>query len=124
MAQECILQLHAAGQWHEVASVALWGQEGEGWRAKTYAGYGVDWSVDQFGKRDAHAVSVNWPVGLEPLQSEHWPVWLMDMLPGLWPGGAAAAPGTACHAGAGGGLASADGWCRKPDWAFARQTGG
>ena len=61
--------------------MALWGQEGEGWRAKTYAGYGVDWSVDQFGKRDAHAVSVNWPVGLEPLQSEHWPVWLMDMLP-------------------------------------------
>lgn len=81
MPQECTLQLHADGQWHDVATVAVWGQEGEGWRARTYAGYAVDWSVDQFGRRDAHAVSVNWPVGLEPLESTHWPVWLMDMLP-------------------------------------------
>jgi serine/threonine-protein kinase HipA len=77
----CTLQLHAQGQWHDVATVALWGEEAEGWRARTFAGYAVDWSVDQFGKRDAHAVSVNWPVGLEPLESPHWPVWLMDMLP-------------------------------------------
>ena len=77
----CTLQLHAQGQWHDVATVALWGEEAEGWRAKAFSGYAVDWSVSQFGKRDAHAISVNWPVGLEPLESPHWPVWLMDMLP-------------------------------------------
>lgn len=77
----CTLQIHAQGQWHDVASVALWGNAAQGWRAKTYTGYAVDWSVDQFGKRDAHALSVNYPVGLEPLACEHWPVWLLDMLP-------------------------------------------
>ena len=77
----CTLQIHAQGQWHDVASVSLWGDAAQGWRAKTYAGYAVDWSVDQFGQRDAHALSVNYPVGLEPLECAHWPVWLMDMLP-------------------------------------------
>jgi serine/threonine-protein kinase HipA len=77
----CTLQLHAQDRWHDAATVSLWGQEAEGWRARTYAGYAVDWSVRQFGQRDAHAVSVNWPVGLEPLESAHWPIWLIDMLP-------------------------------------------
>jgi serine/threonine-protein kinase HipA len=77
----CTVQLHARGQWHDAATVALWGEEAQGWRARTYAGYAVDWSVAQFGKRDAHAVSVNWPMGLEPLETPHWPVWLIDMLP-------------------------------------------
>ena len=61
--------------------VSLWGEAAQGWRAKTYTGYEVDWSVDEFGKCDAHALSCNFPVGLEPLACAHWPVWLMDMLP-------------------------------------------
>lgn len=77
----CTLQIHAQGQWHDAATVSLWGEAAQGWRAKTYTGYAVDWSVDQFGKRDAHALSCHFPVGLEPLACAHWPVWLMDMLP-------------------------------------------
>ncbi|RMX08173.1 type II toxin-antitoxin system HipA family toxin [Corticibacter populi] len=79
--KSCTLQLHCQDQWHDVASVSLWGNDADGWRAKTFAGYAVDWSVRHFGQRDAHPISVNWPVGLEPLESPHWPVWLLDMLP-------------------------------------------
>lgn len=77
----CTLQIHAQGQWHDAATVSLWGESTQGLRAKTYTGYGVDWSVDQFGRRDAHALSCTYPVGLEALECAHWPVWLMDMLP-------------------------------------------
>lgn len=79
--KSCTVQLHCQGRWHDVATVSLWGDEHEGRRAKTYSGYEAGWAVQQFGVCDAHAISVNWPVGLEPLELLHWPVWLLDMLP-------------------------------------------
>ncbi|MES2946214.1 MAG: HipA domain-containing protein, partial [Pseudomonadota bacterium] len=44
-------------------------------------GYAVDWAFEHVGARDAHAFSCRFPVGLEPLQLPHWPVFLIDMLP-------------------------------------------
>jgi serine/threonine-protein kinase HipA len=81
MDETCTLQLHAHGVWHDVASVRLHGQANEGWKAKTYAGYAVDWAFEHFGATDAHALCATWPVGLEPWQVPHWPVFLIDMLP-------------------------------------------
>lgn len=81
MQAHCTLQIHRQGQWHDAATVALWGDADEGWRCRTYAGYEADWSVDHFGRRDAHALSCRWPVGLEALEQPHWPVFLIDMLP-------------------------------------------
>jgi len=81
MNQSCTLQLHARGAWHDVASVRLHGQESEGWKAKTYSGYAVEWAFEHAGATDAHALCARWPVGLEPLQAPHWPVFLIDMLP-------------------------------------------
>jgi len=81
MNQICTLQLHAAGTWHDVASVRLLGDVREGWRAKSYTGYDVAWAFEHLGARDAHALSCRWPVGLEPTQLSHWPVFLIDMLP-------------------------------------------
>ena len=78
---DCTLQLHAYGAWHDVASVRLHGGENEGWKAKSYAGYAVDWAFEHIGKNDAHALCARWPVGLEPLQLPHWPVFLIDLLP-------------------------------------------
>jgi serine/threonine-protein kinase HipA len=75
------LQLHAANAWHDLASVSLMGLEAEGWKAKTYTGYAVDWAFQHLGARDAHAACARWPVGLEPLEQPHWPVFLIDMLP-------------------------------------------
>lgn len=81
MSGTCTLQLHAAGAWHDVASVGLLGPEVEGWKAKTYAGYAVDWAFAHAGATDAHALCAGWPVSLELLQSPHWPVFVIDMLP-------------------------------------------
>lgn len=81
MNEFCTLQLHAQGAWHDVGSVRLFGAENEGWKAKTYSGYAVDWAVQHFGATDAHALCAGWPVGLESLQLPHWPVFLIDMLP-------------------------------------------
>ncbi len=80
MTATCTLQLHAHGVWHDVASVSLLGPENEGWKAKTYSGYAVAWAFDHAGATDAHALCARWPVGLDPLQVPHWPVFLIDML--------------------------------------------
>lgn len=81
MSSTCTLQLHAAGVWHDVASVSLFGDSREGWRARSYTGYDVAWAFEHVNKRDAHALSCQFPVGLEPWQLPHWPVFLIDMLP-------------------------------------------
>lgn len=81
MNETCTLQLHANGAWHDVASVRLHGPENEGWKAKTYSGYAVEWAFEHSGAIDAHALCAQWPVGLKPLQVAHWPVFLIDMLP-------------------------------------------
>ncbi len=78
---DCTIQLFCDGSWVDVATVQLFGKEQEGWRAKTYTGYDVQWSVKHFGARDAHALSCQYQVGLEPLEQNHWPVFLIDMLP-------------------------------------------
>ncbi|MEO8298867.1 MAG: HipA domain-containing protein [Burkholderiales bacterium] len=81
MQNTCTLQLHAAGIWHDVASVSLLSAEDDGWKARTYAGYAVDWAFQYPGATDAHAACARWPVGLEPLEQPHWPVFLIDLLP-------------------------------------------
>ena len=81
MTHVCTLQLHAQGVWHDVASVRLSGDVADGWKAKTYSGYAIDWAFTHAGATDASALCAGWPVGLEPLQLNHWPVFLIDMLP-------------------------------------------
>jgi len=77
----CTLQLHASGAWHDVASVRLLAPAGKGWKAGSYSGYAVEWAFEYAGATDAHALCASWPVGLEPMQAPHWPVFLIDMLP-------------------------------------------
>lgn len=81
MENTCTVQLHAHGAWHDVASVRLHSPENEGWKARTYSGYAVEWAFEHGAATDAHALCARWPVGLEPLQLRHWPVFLIDMLP-------------------------------------------
>ncbi len=81
MTDTCTIQLYLDGAWHDVAQVRLSGPETEGWKAGTYSGYGVEWAFEHPGAADAHALCARWPVGLEPLQIPHWPVFLIDMLP-------------------------------------------
>lgn len=81
MNPNCTLQLHADGRWHDVASVSLFGAQNEGWKARTFTGYGVQWTSENAGARDAKALCSQWPVGFETLELPHWPVFLIDMLP-------------------------------------------
>ena len=81
MNPNCTLQLHSAGLWHDVASVSLFGAQAEGWKARTFSGYGVEWTSEHDGARDAKALCSQWPVGFETLELPHWPVFLIDMLP-------------------------------------------
>jgi len=81
MENNCTIQLFCDGIWHDVATVSLFGHEGEGWRARTYSGYSVEWAFSHGKTRDAHALACQVPVGLEPVELPHWPVFLIDMLP-------------------------------------------
>ncbi len=81
MNPNCTLQLHADGRWHDVASVSLFGAQNEGWKARTFTGYGVQWTSENAGARDAKALCSQWPVGFETLELPPWPVFLIDMLP-------------------------------------------
>ncbi len=81
MTRTCTIQLHAGGVWQDVASVNLFGQPEEGWRCRTYTGYDVEWAVTHGPACDAHSVTCRFPVGLEPLEQPHWPVFLIDLLP-------------------------------------------
>lgn len=81
MMENCTIQLFCDGAWRDVATVSLFGQEREGWRAKTYSGYSVEWALSHGNARDAHALACQVPVGLEPLELTHWPVFLIDLLP-------------------------------------------
>lgn len=81
MTPTCTIQLHADGVWHDVGTVSLHGAQDEGWRTRTYSGYGVEWVFEHANARGAHALCCQWPVGLEALEQPHWPVFLIDMLP-------------------------------------------
>lgn len=81
MMNECTIQLFAAGAWHDVANTALLGEAKSGWRTPTYTGYAVEWVLEHAGKRDAWALGSQHPVSLAPLKFDHWPVFLIDMLP-------------------------------------------
>lgn len=77
----CTVQLHSAGAWHDVATVRRFGEENRGWQARTHTGYDLQWAAAHLDARDAHALCCQFPVGLDDLQVDHWPVFLVDMLP-------------------------------------------
>lgn len=81
MKHETTIQLFAAGQWQDVASVTLLGDPALGWRAPTYTAYAAEWALLHTEARDAWALGSQLPVGLRPWKLGHWPVFLLDMLP-------------------------------------------
>jgi serine/threonine-protein kinase HipA len=77
----CTVQLHVADAWHDVATVRRVGAEKEGWKARTHTGYDLNWALARFSARDAYALCCQFPVGIDDLQVDHWPAFLVDMLP-------------------------------------------
>lgn len=70
MTDTCTIQLHTDGRWHDVASVRLFGQPQEGWKARTYSGYSAEWAIEHAGSTGAHALHARRPVGLECLHAQ------------------------------------------------------
>lgn len=81
MRDECTIELFMDGRWHEAAHVTLFSPPEQGWKAKTYTGYTTEWAVDHARERDAHALASQFAVTLQARQLNHWPVFLIDMLP-------------------------------------------
>lgn len=77
----CTIQLFAYGAWHDAGDVSLFGKPEEGWRARTYSGYALEWAAEHMGTRDAHAFACEFPVAFEPYDKPTWPVFLIDLLP-------------------------------------------
>lgn len=81
MNNACTLQVFIRDAWHDAATLTITGDEYQGWRAATRAGYLLDHVLSFQGKRDAHACSSRWPVSMELLQKDSWPPFLLDLLP-------------------------------------------
>ncbi|HEY4145450.1 type II toxin-antitoxin system HipA family toxin [Pinirhizobacter sp.] len=75
------LEIYLDGAWCAVASVRVLGAAERGWEAGTDVGYSAGYALDNEGRTDAAALSVNLPVSLESTRGETWPPFLADMLP-------------------------------------------
>ena len=81
MDNKCIIELSLKGNWHDVAQVTLTGTPVQGTTAGTILEYLDDYVFTHLNRRDAAALSVNFPVNLEIVRLEHWPAFLTDLLP-------------------------------------------
>jgi len=81
MADIVNLDLYLDGTWRAVASVRLLGATEGGWEVGTDVGYSSGYALDNEGRTDAAALSVNLPVSLESTRGETWPPFLTDLLP-------------------------------------------
>jgi serine/threonine-protein kinase HipA len=81
MDNEITFETFLAGQWCTVGSMSLLGNVEAGWKSRAYLGYAADYALEHIGKRDAAALSWTFPVGLQPLQANTWPGFIMDLLP-------------------------------------------
>jgi serine/threonine-protein kinase HipA len=75
------LELYLGGSWQSAASVRLTGPAELGWGAGTDVGYGAGYALNNDGRTDAAALSINLPVSLESHRADTWPPFLTDLLP-------------------------------------------
>lgn len=81
MKDVCTIQIFDRGHWLDVGIVDMVGGDSTGWRARTLAGYDLNWALEHMDARDAHAFSCQYPVRVENFKQDHWPVFLIDILP-------------------------------------------
>lgn len=81
MDNEITVEIFQAGQWRAAGSMSLLGNVAAGWKSRAYLGYALDYALEHAAKRDAAALSWTFPVGLQPLKTDAWPGFIMDLLP-------------------------------------------
>ncbi|MBU0542330.1 MAG: HipA domain-containing protein [Gammaproteobacteria bacterium] len=81
MEKEITLQLCIHGQWVDAAQIALLQSEGQGVLAPVYIAYSTNWAVEHAGSAGIPALATQYPVSLQHMQRQHWPAFLVDLLP-------------------------------------------
>lgn len=77
----CYLQLYLDGHWQDAAALDLTGDPDKGIAAATFHAYLPQHVVAYWARRDAAALSANFPVDLVPHANPGWPAFLIDLLP-------------------------------------------
>lgn len=77
----CTIEVHRDGGWHTMAKVELIGDPSQGYRAATRLSYETSHAIDNLRRKDKSAVSCGIPVGLGVLRLNHWPSFLLDLIP-------------------------------------------
>jgi serine/threonine-protein kinase HipA len=75
------LELYLGGSWQSAASVRLTEPAELGWGGGTDVGYGAGYALNNDGRTDAAALSINLPVSLESHRADTWLPFLTDLLP-------------------------------------------
>src|SRR6218665_2293955 len=81
MKTECILQIFVEGQWRDAAALTLLGDVALGVQTQTLLGYEANYASAYFSRNDAVALSSNYQVNLELINTPTWPAFLLDLLP-------------------------------------------
>ncbi len=77
----CSIDVFVEGRWQTAASFEAWaGREGVGYRGGGLFEYDLTFAANYLGRADA-AVSVRFPVDFAHHSMEHWPAFLLDLLP-------------------------------------------
>ncbi|MBC7857875.1 MAG: type II toxin-antitoxin system HipA family toxin [Burkholderiaceae bacterium] len=77
----CTLQIFIDDAWRDAGALDLTGDLGRGVEASTYLIYLPAHALEYWGRSDAAALSVNFPVNLITYPNETWPPFLVDLLP-------------------------------------------
>jgi serine/threonine-protein kinase HipA len=73
--------IHLQGRWHPCASLCLLDREGESRAGPVRLQYEADYAVEHLGAADFRALTVRAPVDLGTRELQHWPSFLIDLLP-------------------------------------------
>ena len=81
MNQYCTIQIFQNNAWQDCAIVELTGNQDSGWRASTRTSYLFEYAIEHMDLRDGHALTYQLPINVQNNLHEHWPAFLMDLLP-------------------------------------------
>lgn len=81
MNQFCTLQIFQDNEWLDCAIVELTEGQDNGWRASTRTSYLFEYAIEHMDLRDGHALAYRFPINVQNNVEDHWPAFLMDLLP-------------------------------------------
>ena len=77
------IEIYNDGQWHKAAEFSLYGKDySSGYRASGNLSYDIDYVLPRMEEdRTVDRVGCHYPINFELYTEEHWPAFLLDLLP-------------------------------------------